>query len=336
MTLHLSICIPAYNRRALLQSTLESLRAQTFSDYELIVCDDCSLDDTWAYLQSLHWPNLRVLRNEHNLHLAGTMTRLFGQARGEFVGMQHDHDLYGPHFAERMVRLLQQQPGAGFACCAYHLLDNAGRLSDPDLQEFRLFPDNGVISGQALLHLLATHLNTPIPAMSTVFRRAVVEKVGGYRPVWGLAADEDMYRRVAAISDMAYSHERLFTMTDRPPERRSVMGGWRGLYNNVELRYDLIENQLHVSSAERRACKRALTRQAARDWLLESLAAWIYGDRAALRQALRFKSVRNGRPVLPVPLRMLARGWLGALYLTSGVGRWLGAQRGRRAERQTN
>lgn len=325
--MQLSICIPTYNRRALLQATLESLRAQTFHDYEIIVCDDCSPDDTWDYLQSLRWPNLHVLRNERNLHLAGTMTRLFNTAQGEFVGMQHDHDLYGPHFAERMVRLLQDHPSAGFACCAYYLLDNAGRLNAPDLAEFRLFPDNGIIPGQALLRVIATHLFTPIPAMSTVFRRAVVEQVGGYRSTWQLAADEDLYRRIAAISDMAYVHERLFTLADRPPERRSVMGSWRGLYNNTELRYDLIETELHAAAAEKRSLKAGITWLAAKDWLLESLAAWLCGDRATLRGALDFQTVRRARPVLPGMWRLAARGWLTSLRLTAGIGQRIGSFR---------
>lgn len=323
----LSICVPTYNRRTLLQTTLESLRDQSLNDYELIVCDDCSPDDTWDYLQSLHWPKLRVLRNERNLHLAGTMARLFSEARGEFMGMQHDHDLYSPHFAARMVELLRAHPDAGFACCAYHLLGNDGRMSDPDLAEFRLFPNNGAISGQQLLRIMATSLFTPIPAMSTVFRRAVVEQAGGYSAIWGLAADEDLYRRVAALAGMAYSHERLFTMTDRPLERRSVMGSWRGLYNNVELRFDAIETELAVNEAEKRALKSRLSRQAIKDWLLESLAVWSYGDRAGLRRALDFRTVRQGRPLLPRLLRLLARGWIGSLRLTAGLGGWLGDMR---------
>src|SRR5437667_10354354 len=88
-----SVCIPTYNRRHLLERTLQTLRDQTLANFELLICDDCSTDDTFEFLQTLNWPNLRILRNGTNLNLPGTMTRLFQEARGVYIGMQHDHDL---------------------------------------------------------------------------------------------------------------------------------------------------------------------------------------------------------------------------------------------------
>jgi len=325
MTRTLSVCIPTFNRRELLEKTLESLNNQTFQDYEIIVCDDCSTDGTWEFLRSLKWPNLKVLRNEHNLHLPGNMTRLFKEVSSKYVGMQHDHDLYSPVFIERMIDLMEQHPSAGFGCCAYHLLDDDGCIGDPDLYEFQLFPVGDLLPGRELVRVLATRIHTPIPAMSTVFRRDVVEKAGGYRSDWGLAADEDLYRRVTSISDVAYCRERLFIMRFRPQERRSIMGSWKGLYTVYELRHDITENDLHETSLFRIANKARLTVSMYKALLMESLVLWSYGEKANLKKALDMKTIRHGKKVLNPFSRLLAYVWIGFLSATSGYGRSLGA-----------
>lgn len=320
----LSVCIPTFNRRALLEKTLESLYDQTFQDYELIVCDDCSTDGTWDFLKSLNLSKLKILHNVENLHLSGNMTRLFKVACGKYIGMQHDHDIYSPVFIERMIELMEKHPSAGFGCCAYHLLSNDGIISDPDLTEFKLFPIDGLLPGRELVKILATRKYTPIPAMSTVFRKDVLEKAGGYKPDWGLAADEDLYRRVAAFSDMAYCRDRIFTMRARPYERRSIMGSWKGIHTVYELRQDITEKDLCEKSSFKIANKARLTLSLYKALLIESLVLWSYGEKENLKDALEIKAIRHGKKILNPFSRLIAYIWIGLLSTTSGFGYMLG------------
>src|SRR3954465_10457166 len=196
-----SIIVPTFNRSELLGITLESLRAQDYPNYEVLVCDDASPDDTYHFLQELQkkWPALKIFRNEKNLNFNGTLQRLFSLARGQFIGMQHDHDLYKPDFVSSMVRLLQEHPSAGVGCAAYDLIDTQERLTtEPDIAEFGVFK-NTLLSGPEFIKLLATERYTPIAAMSTMFRRETFEKAGGYQTGWYLASDEDLYRRMAQL-----------------------------------------------------------------------------------------------------------------------------------------
>lgn len=247
-----SICVPTFNRRAQLAQTLETLRRQTISDYEIIVCDDNSSDGTYEFLQSLRWSNLRVLRNDVNLNHCGSLSRLFAAARGEYVGMQHDHDLYEPNFLEKLLNILERHPTAGFACCAYNSLNGKNQLiTNPSIAEFRLFPESGLLEGSSLLEVLACRTSTPIPAMGTLFRREIVARVGGYSGEWYLASDEDLYRRVAAISDVAFTREALFTMRTRPAERNSILGGRRAIYTLHEFRVDTTKKYLKAGNAKK-------------------------------------------------------------------------------------
>ncbi len=243
-----SVCIPTYNRRELLALTLETISKQTLRDFELLVCDDCSTDGTLEYLTSLNWPNLTVLRNTSNLNLPATMSRLFQTARGKYVGMQHDHDLYHREFLERMVDMMERNPKAGFGCCAFDMIDDSNRTVDCPEDWFEFYPASGIRSGADVIRALATRVFTPIPAMGTMFRREVVEQAGGYRPDWSIASDEDLYRRVASISDVAFSHERLFTIRPRPTERHSVLGLWKSIYTLHEFRVDTTNRYFKASA----------------------------------------------------------------------------------------
>ena len=70
-----SVCIPTYNYARFLGSAIESVIAQTFEDFELIVSDNASTDDTQAVIASYDDPRIRAYRNDHNLGLFGNFSR---------------------------------------------------------------------------------------------------------------------------------------------------------------------------------------------------------------------------------------------------------------------
>lgn len=326
-----SVCIPTYNRRELLKRTLDSLYHQTFQDYELIVCDDCSTDGTYKFLSSLKWPRLKVLRNEKNLNLPRTMARLFAEAHGKYIGMQHDHDLYEPEFLEKMVELMERHPTAGLGYCAFHILYEGDRMErNPPIPEYDVFPYSGLLPGKELIRILATQIHTPIPAMGTIFRREIVEQAGGYLPDWYLAADEDMYRRVAAISDIALCRERLFFQHQRPPERHHVLGGWKAAYTLHEFRTDTTKRFLQASSWTKHW--NLIRLQLLRDKMIwrEAVSLWLHGDSVHLEDALTFQTI----PPLPTRRRFLNAGeilalrtWIRFLKATRSLGPWIRSQR---------
>lgn len=326
----ISVCIATYNRKELLAQTLWHIQKQTLSDFEVIVCDDASTDGTYEFLQSLRWPNLHVLRNESNRNHCGTYTRLFSEARGKYIGMQHDHDLYEPKFLESMVALMERHPTAGFACSAYHVFDGSRLILNPSIVESDLFPESELVAGSSILKILASQPSTPIAAMGTVFRRSVVEAVGGYRPDWYIASDEDLYSRVATVSDFAFCHQRLFIMRTRPDDRKPVLGSWRSLYTLHEFRSDLEERLIPGSWLFK--AFRLFRLRVLRDLALikESVHLWIHGDELRLADALNFHLF----PTLPLgndflnPLEKWGfRLWIVGLRKTIAVGSWIGAFR---------
>src|SRR5712691_5136466 len=90
-----SAVLTTYNRAASLSVTLDSILAQTFSDFELIVSDDCSSDDTTAVVQDYIRRDRRVRyrRNEKNLKMPGNLNAAIAEATGEYIANLHDGDV---------------------------------------------------------------------------------------------------------------------------------------------------------------------------------------------------------------------------------------------------
>jgi glycosyltransferase involved in cell wall biosynthesis len=284
-----TVIVPTYNRRSHLQLTLESLRAQDYRNFEVFVCDDCSNDGTYEYLSELQkdWTELKVFRNEKNLNFHGTLHRLFSLATGDFVGMQHDHDIYKPNFLSRMVEVLLANPRAGFACAGYDVFDGLERIVPQSFtRECRIF-EGGYLPGLKLLKVLASERYTPVAAMGTLFRRSAVDLAGGYNPKWYLASDEDLYRRMAQIADVVFCPEPLFVMRSRPLDRQKILGSWKNIYTLFLFR---LSAAMQLGKNDPWARNRAVCCQLVFKWrglTREGLSLWLRGEKMQLREGLK-------------------------------------------------
>lgn len=324
----ISVCIPTYNRREILSQILECIRLQTVQDREILVCNDASTDDTKAYLDGLKWPDLRVFHNETNRNLPGTMTRLVSEAKGQFIAIQHDHDPCEPSMLERLLETLARHPTAGFACSAYNALSDEGILTpNPEITEFRLFGPDGILSGQEMVRTLATQIHTPLSVTGTLFRSETVAAAGGYRPDWHLAADEDLYRRVASLSDVAFCPERLYHLRGRPKESTARFGGWRSIYNTYAFRKDTVSHYWKVGPLRKAwGLLRLQTLMIHALWR-ESVSQWLKGNREVLGKAVTdevFPPLPPGASLPGLVLRCTLRLWTLVLTATLPVGVYFG------------
>jgi hypothetical protein len=111
-----SVVMTAYNRAGLIAASIESVLAQTFTDFELVVVDDRSTDDTVAVVQRYAGdPRVRLVVNDTNLGDYPNRNHAATLARGEFLKYHDSDDLMYPHCLEVMVAGLRSAPGASFA-----------------------------------------------------------------------------------------------------------------------------------------------------------------------------------------------------------------------------
>lgn len=114
-----SVVIPAYQQSAFIRETLESVLAQDYDNFEIIVTDDGSTDGTAQIIceYAAKWPErIRPVLSQVNTGIASNFNRGLAQVRGEFIAWLGGDDIMYPDKLSRQVRLLQQNPDAA-GCC---------------------------------------------------------------------------------------------------------------------------------------------------------------------------------------------------------------------------
>ena len=108
-----SVVMAVYNGAALLPETLASLRAQTFTDWELVAFDDCSKDDSIAVLRAFGDPRIRVIAAAENGGPVVARNRAFAEARGRYVAGLDQDDISLPERFAKQVAFLDTHPDTG-------------------------------------------------------------------------------------------------------------------------------------------------------------------------------------------------------------------------------
>jgi GT2 family glycosyltransferase len=112
-----TVAILNYNGRELLEVVLPSLAGQTYRDFETVVIDDCSSDDSIDYL-GRNWPGIRVVRTgETNVGVAAALNVAVRSARGPLVALLNNDIELDPEWLSQMVTALDSRPAAGSAAC---------------------------------------------------------------------------------------------------------------------------------------------------------------------------------------------------------------------------
>ena len=114
-----------YNCASTLQEALDSLYTQTFQDFEIILCDDGSKDNTYeiALENQKHHPNIVLLRNECNMGLNKTLNNCLAVAKGEYIARMDGDDDCVPKRFEKQIGFLESHPEFQITSCPMKLFD---------------------------------------------------------------------------------------------------------------------------------------------------------------------------------------------------------------------
>lgn len=123
-----SVCIPTYQGQDTIASAIDSVLAQTMRDFELIVVDDASTDDTRTIVASYADPRVRLVCNPRRMGPAGNWNRCLQLARGRYFKLLPHDDLLRPQCLERQANRLDADPAEqlAFVSCARDVIDAAG------------------------------------------------------------------------------------------------------------------------------------------------------------------------------------------------------------------
>jgi hypothetical protein len=190
-----SVLLTTHNGAALLAESLDSILAQRFDGFELVVVDDASTDATPALLAgyAARDPRLRVLRPDRNLGVVGARNHGFAACRGTYVAMLDHDDLSHPDRLATQAAYLDATPEVVLVGSEVLLLE-AGRSRVTDHRA----------AASPLLLRWMLQVDNPLTWSSVMLRRAAVQKLSGFlRPEAEFADDFDLYHRLLAVGEVA-------------------------------------------------------------------------------------------------------------------------------------
>lgn len=127
----ISFILPAYKKQ-FLQSAVDSILHQSFTDFELVVVDDCSPENLKEIVDQYSDERLKYVRNERNLgseDLISAWNSALSYATGEWVVCAGDDDVYQPDYAKEMVRLTEKYPDVDIFHCRIAFINGSGEIT---------------------------------------------------------------------------------------------------------------------------------------------------------------------------------------------------------------
>ena len=196
----ISVVVPAFNAEGFIGETIESVLAQSFEDWELIVVDDGSEDRTAEIVAAYSAPRIRLIRQD-NQGQSAAQNRGFAERRGGFVNFLDADDLLTPVALERLMATLEAHPRACASYGEFVTIDESGQRHGTPLIDRAV--NRSRPSGDLLETLLKRNLFANCGLI--LFRAECVERAGGFRADIRLAQAWEMYCRVAAEGEFVYA-----------------------------------------------------------------------------------------------------------------------------------
>jgi glycosyltransferase involved in cell wall biosynthesis len=191
-----SIVLPTFNRLKHLRPAVDSVFAQTFTDWELIIADDGSEGETADYLETLaKHPGVRVLRLPHTGNLPANRNTACQAAGGEYIAFLDSDDVWLPEKLAAQVASLERHPERGWSHTAFAVIDESGQLFTG--AQARWWP---ATQGWILDGLIKMQTIVAIP--SVIVRRQLLEQVGGFDATLRVCEDYDLWLRLAGLSEI--------------------------------------------------------------------------------------------------------------------------------------
>ncbi|MEW6602779.1 MAG: glycosyltransferase [Nitrospirota bacterium] len=292
-----SVCIPVYNGSPYIAEAVGSVLAQTYGNFELLICDNCSTDDTKDIVCTFKDQRIQYVRNTRNLGLVGNANRCLGLAKGEYICIFHHDDVMLPDNLERKIALLDENARVGLVHSNIMLIDTEGKIVSQNIWNKDSTRDY-IEEGSAVFKKFLEYL----PFGSSIFigavmaRRSCYDRLGGFSPELIHCNDSEMWMRMMLHYDVACIADPLVKYRVHPISTSSSWGNYTSLpylrehYHAARMIFDNYgENMLHAN-----VLLRQVSLSFARRALRLSRNKFGHGDfaegKAFLKESIHFSS----------------------------------------------
>lgn len=206
--------MPAYNAEATIAEAMESVLAQDFTQFELLLLDDGSADRTRQIAERLAARDRRIKVISRNKRgIVASLNELCTMARAPLIARMDADDICEPQRLSKQVAFLDDHPGYGLVGCRASAIDQRGRT-------IARLAATIACTHEEIVSALEQH--NPIYHPAVLIRRNLLLRAGGYRPAYRGAEDYDLWLRLSEMTRLANLPERLLRYRFHPQQVSSI------------------------------------------------------------------------------------------------------------------
>jgi glycosyltransferase involved in cell wall biosynthesis len=215
MSPRVSVLMPVYNGARYLDAAVQSILCQTYADFELVVVDDGSTDESLVRIAAYRDPRIRVVRSG-NRGVGAALALAVEHARGEYLARMDADDISAPHRLQLQVACLDAHPDVGVVDAASHQMDRSGRpLAD---EEEPAPPARAARRWKLLWRNVITH-------PTVMMRAAVLSRASATYRAGCVSEDYDLWLRLLPHTEFLRLPERLLWYRRHS---ESITAAWDG------------------------------------------------------------------------------------------------------------
>ncbi|MFK9094785.1 glycosyltransferase family 2 protein [Bacillus salipaludis] len=223
-----SIVIPAYNRPETLKIAIDSVLEQTYSNIEIIICDDSSDNSVQemlaAYLQK--YPQIKYHKNERNLFLEN-WHKCFDLASGEYINYLMDDDVFDKEKIAKMLYFFNEFENITLVTSYRQTIDESGQFIPPIAATTRLYEETRIMDGKMLGNIVLTRCLNFIGEPTTVLfrKKDLLERFGIYKgKQYSLINDLAAWLSLLSRGKAVYIPEALSYFRRHPNQNNNILG----------------------------------------------------------------------------------------------------------------
>lgn len=197
----ISIIIPLYNKEEQIASTLQSVFRQTYQDFEIVVVDDGSTDNSVAEVENFTDSRIRII-HQSNAGVSAARNKGIEEAKSELIAFLDADDEWKPQYLETQYALYKKYPECSVYTCNYEFKNAAGKVSPTIIRKLPFATEDGILTNY---FEVASYSHPPIWTSSVMVQKRAIQAVGGF-PV-GVNSGEDLltWARLAVKYQIAYT-----------------------------------------------------------------------------------------------------------------------------------
>ncbi len=235
----ISVVIPLYNKEKQIACTLQSVFEQTFQNFEIVIVDDGSTDNSVEEVEKFDDSRIRLI-HQTNAGVSAARNRGIEEASGELIAFLDADDVWMPEYLATQYGLYQKYPECSVYACNYEFRDSEGKVTPTIIRKLPFEGEDGILSNY---FEVASCSHPPICSISIMVKKMAIQAIGGF-PL-GIKSGEDLltWARLAVSGAIVYSRkslavfvrdEGLFNKDQqlRVPEKEDIVGlELKKLYN---------------------------------------------------------------------------------------------------------